>query len=315
MVTLFILIGLQASGKSTEAERIRRANPGSKIIATDQLRLENPTLNEKDIFDKFYRDIRSNLEKDVDVIVDATNINIESRKRLFDSINKGGKMYDKCIGILVNTPVNECVFRLVDRNKSSYQPKIEIGAIYRTVAKFQFPLKPEGFDEIRVTNTENTVGEFIKAAKAAEISFHHNDKYHGKESLADHNDNVLNNLIKLGYKKTDIELAVLLHDVGKPVVVKPNKKFPEFLCYHNHENIGAYNFLVNMDQEAFEKYQFELFTCNFHMFPITAFGKWEEFKNQYRGIFSEEQFEFIEDFNAADEGDIFKYKKDAQVSA
>lgn len=117
MKQLTILSGLPASGKSTYAKKLVNKNPETTIIVCrDKIREALGKYwvpsREKLVTDIEHRMIRTGLELDYHVVVDATNLN----KKYLESIEKIGKSFAISDGIITNykrfdTPLWLCVFR------------------------------------------------------------------------------------------------------------------------------------------------------------------------------------------------------------
>ena len=80
--TMWVLVGLSGSGKSTIATQIANENPNTVIVSSDAIR-EELTGNYEDqehneeVFKIFHDRIRKNLENKKNVIADATNLTMK----------------------------------------------------------------------------------------------------------------------------------------------------------------------------------------------------------------------------------------------
>ena len=85
--TMWVLVGLSGSGKSSIATQIANENPNTIIVSSDAIReeltgnYENQEHNEE-VFKIFHNRIRKNLENKKNVIADATNITMKSRRAI-----------------------------------------------------------------------------------------------------------------------------------------------------------------------------------------------------------------------------------------
>ena len=90
--TLYIMCGLSGSGKSTIATQIANENPNTIIVSSDAIR-EELTGNYEDqehneeVFKIFHNRIRKNLENKKNVIADATNLTMKSRRAIMMKVN------------------------------------------------------------------------------------------------------------------------------------------------------------------------------------------------------------------------------------
>ena len=86
MAILGILVGLSASGKSTMADRLK--SKGYKIVSSDAIREELSFYEDQsrnnEVFKIFHKRIGDYLENGENVVADATNLTIKSRKIYYD---------------------------------------------------------------------------------------------------------------------------------------------------------------------------------------------------------------------------------------
>lgn len=85
--TLWIMCGLSGSGKSTIAAQIANENPNTIIVSSDAIREEltgneNDQSKNEDVFKIFHKRIREYLIKEINVIADATNLTMKSRRAI-----------------------------------------------------------------------------------------------------------------------------------------------------------------------------------------------------------------------------------------
>ena len=110
--SLYVMCGLSGSGKSTIAKEYQKKIPGSVIISSDEIREELCDGNRADqsknreVFRVFHDRIRKNLEKHKNVIVDATNITMKSRRAILGKVN--GLNINK-ICLIVPKPYEQCL--------------------------------------------------------------------------------------------------------------------------------------------------------------------------------------------------------------
>lgn len=91
MVKLYVMSGVAGSGKSTIAETI--AKDGAIIVSSDKIRenlfatldesVQNKECNRK-VFEELYKQVQENLEKQRDVIIDATNLSQKKRMYIYE---------------------------------------------------------------------------------------------------------------------------------------------------------------------------------------------------------------------------------------
>lgn len=108
--TLYIMCGLSGSGKSTIATQIANENPNTVIVSSDAIR-EELTGNYEDqehneeVFKIFHDRIRKNLENKKNVIADATNLTMKSRRAIMMKVN-GLNVRKVCV--IIPKPFKQC---------------------------------------------------------------------------------------------------------------------------------------------------------------------------------------------------------------
>ena len=108
--TLWIMCGLSGSGKSTIATQIANENQNTIIVSSDAIR-EELTGNYEDqehneeVFKIFHDRIRKNLENKKNVIADATNLTMKSRRAIMMKVN-GLEVHKVCV--VIPKPFEQC---------------------------------------------------------------------------------------------------------------------------------------------------------------------------------------------------------------
>lgn len=148
--TLWVLVGLSGSGKSTVASQIAKYNPNTVIISTDAIREElcgncEDQRRNKDVFNIFYKRIRKNLKNNKNVIADATNITASSRYAILLRISELN-VHKSCI--VISKPFEQCKEDNVHREHSVPDAVLE-----KQYKKFCLPTLEENWDEILFYDT------------------------------------------------------------------------------------------------------------------------------------------------------------------
>ncbi len=306
MSKLIVMVGLQASGKSTIAKKIAQNieeiyQEFVNIVSSDTIRKQYPELdtNEK-VFNKYYADINYWLEKGHWVIADATNISRKSRKGYFTRV---GKQYEK-VAHIVNTPYEECVRRLEERNKDENSHKVPLEALERYWKSFEIPFKEEGWYDIYLDTYSPEIDyKGMRSYEAiSQMKDFDQDNPHHKHTLGEHSKKVYDTLNEKFYEelpnglwdreKTNMLEGSKLHDVGKLWTKVPNKKDANISSYYGHANVGAYWKICNgfTIEEAFYE--------NYHMHPYN--WNTDKAKNKWKKIFGERKFNNLLTLNEAD---------------
>lgn len=113
---LFLMVGIQGSGKSTIATTIANMLGNSIYVSRDRIRFslldgtQNYFNNEKQVFDEYVHWINTAIENDEIkyVFADATHINQKSRNKILNKLNLSDV---DIIPIFVNTPIETCLER------------------------------------------------------------------------------------------------------------------------------------------------------------------------------------------------------------
>lgn len=307
---LVLMVGISGSGKSTMAEVLKQkynfvTGIDTIIVSSDALRKEllgdedNQSQNNR-IFDELRKRINNNLSKK-NVIVDATNLTIKSRR----SILAIGKQFPECekIAIVMITPINVAKFQNKQRDRIVPDYIIDL-----QVARFEIPFYEEGFDKIELTG-----GDFknfsplpLKKWMTEEDSvyclmkgFDQKTKHH-KYTLEKHCELCAEKIKELSH---DIVLyrAAQIHDVGKVFTGKPKEDGSGDYRYIGHHNVGAYTLLQNLVLIGFYSYDNILkclFYINYHMLPF--FIETDKAKKKWESIMGKENLDRLFLFNQCD---------------
>lgn len=129
MNTIVIMIGLQASGKSTFCQEYLKKY---YCISLDQLHTRRKELLE----------INSCIEQHRNFVIDNTNPSVQDRKRYFDIVS--GTDYH-IVGYYMRSVIKECIPRNEQRTGKAKIPRTAIAA---TSKKIELPSYSEGFHEL-----------------------------------------------------------------------------------------------------------------------------------------------------------------------
>ena len=299
---LIVMIGISASGKSTIAKQIAERD-NCIIVSSDAIRGEiceggvSDQSKNEEVFRIFHRRIKENLLKGNNVIADATNITIKSRKAIFDAV-RNIDCYK--IGYLVIKNIKDCI----KDNKNSDRVAVPDEVIYRQVRKFQICFYEEGFNIIVIEdlNKDNSelflVNDMIRHLQMSK--FDQKNPYHN-QTLEEHCDFVTEEFRKYNYPNY-YNFAARQHDIGKMYTQTFDKN--GIAHYYGHEGYGTYLLLSdynNIFRETFyskDEILDMLFLINYHMLPMN--WNTEKAKNKWRKIFGDYKYNLLVDFHMCD---------------
>ena len=300
---LFLMVGLSASGKSTIAKGLAEDHK-AVIVSSDAIREEicgnvfDQSKNEE-VFKIFHKRIRKYLYEKRNVIADATNITMKSRRAIINNVKK---MDVEIIAYIVPKRIEECIRDNMDR-----EHPVPEEVIYKQEKRFQIPFIEEGFDRIIIHDFDFSLRYklypleiIIKMDDFNQKNPHHNMDLRTHCSFT-------YNLYTLGkstlYSYEDgFYMGVRLHDIGKLFT----QTFDEdgIAHYKNHSSIGSYYVLSNLynpNEELEDKTQFLLDCCfliNYHMFPFS--WNTDSIKNKWKRRFGEYKYDMLMRFNECD---------------
>ena len=116
MSTLYVMVGIPGSGKSTwakvnltDAEYISRDTVRLSIIKDN----EDLFAHEDEVYDKFVSILADGLRNNRNMVADATHMSHGARAKLVRAIEKAGVKADQyqIVFVYMNTPIEECIRR------------------------------------------------------------------------------------------------------------------------------------------------------------------------------------------------------------
>lgn len=305
---LTIMVGLQGSGKSTKVKEL--ADKNTIVLSSDNYRLENPLWDNEKVFKQLYTDMNKFLKLGLNVIIDATNITIKSRRRIFSNLRE--KCIKKCY--IMNTPYDICKQRVEERNKSNVSHQVPLEVLQKYLHSFEIPFYEEGFDyiQIDIIPKQQDAIAYQNEVMLLSTKFDQQNKHHTK-NLYNHMKDVSDKLkslsaIRSAHKGQDLILqwSGYYHDIGK-LFTQTFKEGDPNAHYYNHANVGAYYllcrcgiYIIGLDKEVYShKMTLDwLFYINYHMhmYNITS----EKSIRKWKNIFGEFKYHQLETLNQAD---------------
>lgn len=286
---LTVLVGLSGSGKSTIATQIVNENLNTVIISSDAIReeltgnLADQEHNEE-VFRIFHDRIRRNLENKKNVIADATNLTMKSRRAILDKVN-GLNIYRVCV--IIPKPFERCK----EDNLHREHPVPDI-VLDKQIRRFQVPFYEERWDEI-------VIYDMYKDYEPNDIPDMHGfdqKNPHHTMNLFEHCRYAANLFAEKYSYPARYRIGALYHDIGK---VKTQSFDKDGIAhYYQHDCLGSYLFLTAMYSINTDVVLDECFVINYHMLPFSWTS--EEIKNRWRKRFGEYKYQMLLNFNKCD---------------
>lgn len=301
-----MMIGLSGSGKSFVSKIIADKIGGHNhaiILSSDDLREELLNdVNEQTHNDLIFREMGKrtiyNLQKGINVIYDATNLNLKDRKGIMKQLKN---INCTKIAYVMCTSFEECKKRNANRERVVPEAVIDKQRI-----KFSIPLYGEGFDYIDLDGWQSVLfgytykrlfdGYNVMARLLQKMAnFDQKTHYHDFD-LLEHQTKTYVKVRQHFKNKQDRKYlfqACLIHDFGKLFTQTINKNGE--CSYYGHANVGAYELLQNLDcfeLETFDDVLKCLSLINYHMEmfnleeakPITVEKKKQVFGDLYEDL-------------------------------
>jgi predicted kinase len=299
---LFIMIGLSAAGKSTIAKELAK-DYEAVIVSSDSIRKEicgnvSDQSKNEEVFKLFHKRIRKYLHEKRNVIADATNITMKSRRAIINNVKK---MDIEIIAYIVPKKIEDCIKDNVERE---YIVQEEV--IYKQMKRFQIPFLEEGFDKIIVHDFNYDLRYKLYPLEIIEkmTGFDQKNPHHNMY-LEDHCDFTYNKFSDLAHPydvyKSGFLLGAKIHDFGKLCTQTIDEN--GIAHYFGHENVGSYCVLTTL-YNPFEEYNTDVFLLdccfliNYHMMPFN--WNTEKTKNKWKNIFGEEKYNMLLKFHECD---------------
>lgn len=287
---LMLLVGLSGSGKSTIAQKLAEENPNTVIVSSDAIReeltgkVEDQTKNEE-VFKIFHNRIRKNLENKKNVIADATNITMKSRRAIMTKVN--GLDVEK-ICYLIPKPYEQCK---ID-NKNRLHP-VPDEVIDKQIMRFQVPFYEEGWTRIIIPylgidyppNLLPTMEGFDQKNPYHTMDLYHHCIYTAK---------LFNRRYDYPFRFVD---GAMCHDLGKMYTQTFDKE--GIAHYFQHHSVGAYHYMTAMQDLVDTDFLLDAcFLINYHMMPFNWTS--DEANKRWKRRFGEYKYQMLLDFNECD---------------
>lgn len=295
MSKLIIIVGIAGSGKSTYAKRLLLEMPeGTEIFSSDDLREEMFGFQEQDknteLFQELKKRVSAHLATKGDCILDATNTSKKRRIAFINGLPKGTIVEAHVIA----TALSQCV-----ANNANRQRQVPVGVIWKQFEHFHFPVKGEGFSEVKIIKSDGEFGLYvfdnlIQAMKGVEQDNPWHNLPVGEHCSAAAQYFIDN--FKYDQNSSFILKALYIHDIGK-LYSKTYEYKPDgtrVAHYFGHENISSYIAAACDDIDDVRIPQL----IQYHMIKLDKLGDKGYFRLQ--GLIGQELFDALAIFNQCD---------------
>lgn len=286
---LYVMCGLSGSGKSTIAKQIVNDNPDTVVISTDMIREQltgevGDQSQNDEVFELFHTLIRKRLENKYNVIADATNITMKSRRAILNKVN--GLDIEK-ICYIMTKPFEWCQ----QDNKNRPHP-VPDEVLEKQIRRFEIPFIEEGWSKIIIhdefkNHVRNLVNEIAYMGDFDQKNPHHT------MDLYKHCLNTKKLMKEKGYENPWLGGA-MMHDLGK----LSTQTFDDLgiAHYFDHHAYGSYFVLSRIPQNL--EVLDVCFLINYHMLPFS--WESEKTKQRWRKRFGEYKYKILMDFHECD---------------
>lgn len=302
-----MMVGIPGSGKSTIANELPEKWDlnNCKIFSSDEYRKivcgnENDQTQNEKVFKTLYKDMKAYLEKGFDVIFDATNTTLKSRRKFIEQTQSLHKNIS-IVAYVVNTPASSCISRDTMRDRC-----VGADVINKFIYSFQMPHYFEGIDEIYIHDLPN-YNYLYSHENISDLNslfeemnnFCQMNPYH-KFTLGQHCLNMFNTFEAINSRVR--AASGRFHDVGKMFT----QQFDEYgiAHYYSHDSVSAYYMLTHLSYflETNKEFFIEaLFYINWHMKGHDILHGTEKTKNKYIKLFGQEWYDKLIEFVEADQ--------------
>lgn len=149
MATIHMLIGIPGAGKSTYCKNVLALKyPNAIIVASDEVRNNNPTMSENEIWPEIFRLCSKALLENKDIIYDATNVTSKVRDNFFNELAKRDVTSYEKRAYYFPPNAKLCKARVAKRNKDVHERYLPIEVIEGYARRIEPPIESENFKEV-----------------------------------------------------------------------------------------------------------------------------------------------------------------------
>lgn len=237
---LILLVGIPGSGKTTYAQKYIKEHPNTVHFSSDAIRKElygdeRIQGDANQVFHCMGQSALKALNNGQNVVYDSTSMTRKDRASIISACPK----FVRIEAHIIWQPIETCIERDATRERSVGKDVID-----KMLKRFQAPFYDEGFDEIRIVRPEGFATSDYTWNMLDCMKIPHDNPHH-KLNIYDHCVSATEYLKHDNRTKTniDMQIAALLHDVGKPYTkeFKNTSGEPsETAHFYQHHCVGSY---------------------------------------------------------------------------
>ena len=307
MSTLYFMVGLVASGKSTWAES-NKEKLNAVIHSSDAIREEFGNINDQSknelVFNTLHKRVKEDLMNGKNVIYDSTGLKRKNRLHLISNILKDVPCEKVCV--LFATPYEIC-----QKNNAARDRKVPEHVLERMIKNFETPCLQEGWDNIQIVWWDYKkdglkIDYFNDLKHWCSVS---HDSIHHTHSIGNHMLEAEDYYADMDIDRDRLPIlydSILMHDCGK-VFCKAfidSKGNPcESAHYYQHHNVGAFLslfYLKELDMYNDEEILYGSLLINLHMRPFLSWKQSDNAKENDRRLFGDDIVKNIEIIHECD---------------
>lgn len=236
-VKLILLVGVPGSGKSTYAEGYMMRHLNTVYLSSDKIRKElwddEATQGDNnEVFSLMQSRAIDALNDGKNVVYDATNITRKDRSYIISLCPK----FVQIEAHVIWAPIETCIKRDAARERTVGKAVID-----KMLKKFQPVYYDEEIDVIKVVKPDEFDENNYAHRMICEMDIPHDNPHHSL-NIHEHCSEAYN-LAMANRADLDLQLAAMLHDIGKPYVkaFKDTKgNDTEIAHFYSHDNVGAW---------------------------------------------------------------------------
>lgn len=235
--SLILLCGIPGVGKTTYAEKYISEYPNTVHLSSDKIRAElwgneSTQGDNNEVFSLMQSRAIEALNNGQNVVYDATNVTRKDRACIISMCPK----FAKIEAHVIFAPIETCIERDAVRERTVGKAVID-----KMLKRFQPVWYDEGIDEIKIVRPDSfDISAYGNKIMDAMLIPH--DNPHHTLSIHDHCAKAEDIAISRNMG-VDIQVAALIHDIGKPYVkafINSKGEVSDIAHFYSHDSVGSW---------------------------------------------------------------------------